>query len=119
MDARFPTRRLINVSINKLEPQHCHSHQETNLNSSMATQVEVKFGGMTYSHVDSSTSRYVATFSDLIFLVATEETGVVTLLDHNESNTWLISDFQFRTGFANGSQFMRKNLLNHDKTVFN
>ena len=84
------------------------------LNASMGAEVEVKLCWMSDALVHSCSSRNVATLACLISTVSTEEAGVVTFLDNNECDAWLVVSLQLHAGRTHCTQLMGKNLFRKD-----
>lgn len=59
----------------------------------MATEVEIKFGGVANTHVYSGASGNVSTFSNFILFAAAEQASVVTFLYDDEGDTGLVTNF--------------------------
>ena len=60
----------------------------------MRAEIEVKLRGVSDTNVDCGTSGNVPGLAALLLLVRAEQSGVVTLLDHNESDSRLVVGFQ-------------------------
>ena len=62
----------------------------------MRAEIEVKLRGVSDTNVDGCTSGDVPGLAALLLLVRAEQTGVVTLLDHDEGDSRLVVSFQLR-----------------------
>ena len=62
----------------------------------MRAEIEVKLRGVSDTNVDGGTSGDVPGLAALLLLVRAEQTGVVTLLDHDEGDSRLVVSFQLR-----------------------
>ena len=62
----------------------------------MRTEIEIKLRGVSDTNVDGGTSGDVPGLAALLLLVRAEQTGVVTLLDHDEGDSRLVVSFQLR-----------------------
>ena len=62
----------------------------------MRAEIEVKLRGVSDTNVDGGTSGDVPGLAALLLLVRAEQTGVVTLLDHDEGDSRLVVGFQLR-----------------------
>lgn len=80
------------------------------LDTGMAAKVKIKFSRMTNSHVNGGSGRNISTFPTPVFLVPAEESGVMTLLHDNESDTRLVANFKHGTSFPNCSKFRGQDL---------
>ena len=60
----------------------------------MRAEIEVKLRGVSDTNVDGGTSGDVPGLAALLLLVRAEQTGVVTLLDHDEGDAGLVVSFQ-------------------------
>ena len=60
----------------------------------MRTEIEIKLRGVSDTNIDGGTSGDVPGLAALLLLVRAEQTGVVTLLDHDEGDTRLVVGFQ-------------------------
>lgn len=76
------------------------------LDALMRAQVKVEFGRMGDACIHRSTGRDVAGLARLLLLVRAEETRMMTLLDHNECDAWLVIRLQLDTSLADGRQFV-------------
>lgn len=82
----------------------------SSLNTSVTAQVEVELGWMCDSDIDSGAGRNVEGFPDLILLVDSEETSVVTFLNSDEGDSWLVTTFEHHTSLSDGSEFALENV---------
>lgn len=82
----------------------------SHLNALMRAQVKVELGWVCNARVDSGTGGNVSRFARLLFLVGTEEPGVMALLNHDERDTWFVVRFQFYACLADSGQLMLQNL---------
>ena len=80
------------------------------LDTSMTAQVEIKLGRMCDSDIDGGSWWDVARLAHLVLLVGTEETCVVTFLDHDERDAWLEVHLQLQTRLAHCTQLMVQHL---------
>ena len=62
----------------------------------MRAEIEVKLRGVSDTNVDCGTGGDVPGLAALLLLVRAEQTGVVTLLDHDEGDSRLVVSFQLR-----------------------
>ena len=62
----------------------------------MRAEIEIKLRGVSDTNVDGGTSGDVPGLAALLLLVRAEQTGVVTLLDHDEGDSRLVVSFQLR-----------------------
>lgn len=89
----------------------------------MTTKIKIKLGGMSNSHVHSSTSRYIAALPALFLLVGTKKPSVMPLLDNNKSDARFIIGFQFDARLSNSCQLVLQKLqklaLRHSVPVQN
>ena len=76
----------------------------------MTAQVEVKFCGVGDAHVDGGACGDVATAACLVLAVGAEETGVVSLLHHDEGDAWAVVALQLGAGLADGPQLVTQHL---------
>ena len=78
---------------------------KTDLNAGVRAQIEVKLIGMTYVRVYNGACRNVATVSLPVFDVPAKQPGVVTFLNHDESDAGLVADLEIGAGGTDGTQF--------------
>ena len=77
------------------------------LNTGVAEQVEIKLSRVTDADVHSCTGWLnVSTLSNAVFLIATEQSRVMTFLNRDEGDARLVANLQHRTRFTNGSEFI-------------
>jgi len=87
------------------------------LDTLMRAEIEVKLRGVSDTNVDGGTSGDVPGLAALLLLVRAEQTGVVTLLDHDEGDSRLVVGFQLDTSFSNGCEFVLQNV--HELSLTN
>lgn len=80
------------------------------LNALVRAQVEIKLCWVGDSNVNCCACRDVARAARLLLEVSTEEASVVTLLNNNKGNAWLVVRLQFDASLPDGSQLMLQNL---------
>jgi len=76
----------------------------------MTAQIEVKFGRVANSNVDSCASWYVVASTAAIFVVAAKQAGVMTLLYHDKRDARLVANLEHSASFTDSSQLMRQDL---------
>ena len=76
----------------------------------MRTQVKVELGWVCNARVDRGTCGNVSRFTRLFLLVSTEQSGVMTFLNHDEGYTRLVVWFQLYACLANSGQLVLQNL---------
>ena len=57
----------------KIKISYCNDNSRTYLNTSMGTKIKIEFCWMTYSNIDSCTSRNISTSSYFIITISTEK----------------------------------------------
>lgn len=72
----------------------------------MTTQVKIKLCGVGNSDIHGGSGRDISASSYLVLAVGTEQSGVVSLLDHDEGNTGLVSQLQLHAGLSHGTQLV-------------
>ena len=72
----------------------------------MRAEIEVELCWVSDSNIDSCTRGDVATLAALLLLVGTEQSGVMTLLDHNEGDAGLVVSLQLDAGLSDGRQLV-------------
>ena len=76
------------------------------LDTLVRAEIEVKLSWVGDAYVHSCSSWNVATLATLLLLVSTEESGVVTLLHHDEGDAWLVVSLQLDAGLSDSSELV-------------
>ena len=71
---------------------------KTHLYARVRAHIKIKLGGMTYALVDNCTSWNVFAIPVHVCFVLTEQPGVVTFLNHYESDARLVANFEIGAG---------------------
>ena len=80
------------------------------MNTGVTAQVEVEFSWMCDADIDGGAGRNVESFSDLILLVNSEETSVVTFLNSDEGDSWLVTTFEHHASLSDRPEFALENV---------
>ena len=91
------------------------------LDALVRAQIEVELGGVGDAHVHGRPRGDVPGLPALLLLVRAEQTGVVTLLDHDERDAGLVVRLQLDAGLADGRQLVLEHVgelsLGHSVTI--
>ena len=79
-------KNRLNGSINDKRSHSWGPRISAYLNTSMRAEVKIKFSGMGDANIDGCACGNVATFTNLFFVVGTEETRMMAFLHHNEGD---------------------------------
>lgn len=77
----------------------------------MRAQVKVEFGRVSNADVDCGAGRDVAALADLLPLVGTEESSVMSLLDNDKRYSGSVVVFECHAGRANSKKFVSQDLM--------
>ena len=105
----FTYLKLIGVQV-IIIPQHVVVRRpRCALNTRVRAQIEIVLGRMTDRNVNRGTRRYVSRFSGLVFLVHTEQPGMMAFLHGGKRDSGLIVGFESDASLADGFKFVLKN----------
>lgn len=76
----------------------------------MATKVEIKFGWVCNANIDRRSRWNVATLTDLLLLICTEQSCVMSFLHNDECYSRAVIRLELHAGFTNGEQLVGQDL---------